>query len=114
VTKDPGAPGIKTAAAAGPKGVTVVTRAIQLDGTKSTSGDGSALLYEWAIPQGSPQAAILGGNTATPTVQPGQGRGVYTFQLTVRDASGKSAMHTGHVVVRSGGPAEVLCCYQRA
>jgi hypothetical protein len=31
--------------------------------------DGKPLTYAWTIPKGSPQAAILGGTTATPTVQ---------------------------------------------
>ena len=85
------APGAKTAASAGPKNATVTTRQFQLDGTSSSSADGLALTYLWTIPPGSPSAAILAGNTAIPTVQLGQGRGTYTFQLTVTDSSGKSS-----------------------
>jgi hypothetical protein len=82
----------KTAAVAGPKNLTASTRQIQLDGTASTSASG-ALTYLWTIPQGSPQAAISGSTTATPTVQLTL-RGTYTFQLTVTDAAGKSATDT--------------------
>ena len=85
------APGPQTTASAEPKNATVVTRQLQLDGTKSTSANGGPLSYLWTIPQGSPQAAILAGSTATPTVQVGPLRGVYTFQLTVKDTAGKSA-----------------------
>lgn len=87
----PPGPVAKTTAVAGPKDVTVLTRQFQLDGTKSTSGDGSALTYLWTIPYGSPGASVQGGATATPTVQLGPGRGVYTFQLTVTDAKGNTA-----------------------
>ena len=87
-------PGASTTAAAGPKNLTATSRIIQLDGTKSTSADGGALKFAWSIPQGSPIASIVGGNSATPTVQFSQGRGTYTFQLTVTDAAGNSAMDT--------------------
>ncbi len=84
-------PGISTAASASPKNTTILTRQFQLDGTKSTNGTAGSLTYAWSIPQGSPSAAIFAANSANPTVQIGQGRGLYTFQLTVTDASGKSA-----------------------
>ena len=76
---------------AGPKNTTATSRSIQLDGSKSTSADGKTLTYFWTIPQGSPLAAILGGNTATPTVQFSQGRALYTFQLAVTDSGGNTA-----------------------
>jgi hypothetical protein len=84
-------PQMQTAAVAGPKNVTVTSRQTQLDGSQSTSADGKPLTYLWTIPQGSPLAAISGGTTATPTVQFAQGRGTYTFQLTVTDSAGKSS-----------------------
>jgi PKD domain len=87
----PPPPQTQTVAIAGPKNATVTSRDIQLDGTKSTSADGKPLTYLWTIAQGSPQAALLGGTTATPTVQFSQGRGTYTFQLTVTDSAGKSS-----------------------
>jgi hypothetical protein len=79
-----------TVASAGPKTGTVIARQITLDGTASSSADSKPLTYEWSIPQGSPSAAILHGNTATPEVQFGSGRGLYTFQLAVTDSSGTS------------------------
>jgi probable HAF family extracellular repeat protein len=80
-----------TTATAGPKNSTVVGREITLDGTASISADDKPLTYQWSIPQGSPSAGILHGNTATPSVQFSPARGVYTFQLTVTDSSGTSA-----------------------
>ena len=87
----PGPPLVPTTAVANPKNATVTSRSIQLDGSQSTSADGKPLTYLWTIPQGSPVAAILGGTTATPSVQFPQGRVMYTFQLTVTDSTGKSA-----------------------
>ena len=81
----------QTVAIAGPKNATVTSRAIQLDGSQSTSADGKPLTYLWTVPQGAPSAAILGAATAAPTVQFAQGRGRYTFQLTVTDSAGKSS-----------------------
>ncbi|MBV8842384.1 MAG: hypothetical protein JO307_06195 [Bryobacterales bacterium] len=81
----------KTLAVAGPKSQTVITRQYQLDGTQSKAFDGGQLSYQWTIPQGSPQAGISGATTATPTVQFGIGRGMYTFQLTITDSAGKTA-----------------------
>ncbi len=80
-----------TTASAGPKNVTVIGREVTLDGTASVSADGKPLTYSWSIPQGNPSAGILHGTTATPTVQFGGQRGVYTFQLTVTDSTGASA-----------------------
>lgn len=84
-------PQMQTVAVAGPRNVTVTSRQIQLDGSQSTSADGKPLIYLWTVSQGSPSAAIWGGTTATPTVQFAQGRGTYTFQLTVTDSAGKSS-----------------------
>jgi phosphodiesterase/alkaline phosphatase D-like protein len=82
----------RTTASAGPKGATTIYRQFTLDGTASTSADGKPLTYSWSIPsgQGYPAAGILSGNSATPTVQFGSGRGIYTFQLTVTDSAGTS------------------------
>jgi hypothetical protein len=90
-----------TVAIANPKNGAAISRTYQLDGSKSTSADGKPLSYLWTIPQGSPQAAILQGTTATPTVQFTQGHVTYTFQLTVTDSAGKSATDT--VKVDYGG-----------
>ena len=84
-------PSTPTTAVAGPKTLSTTTKSIQLDGTQSVSSDGKPLSYSWSIPSGAPSASISGGNTATPTVQFGQGRSTYSFQLTVTDSSGNSA-----------------------
>ena len=84
-------PALKTKAVADPKNATAVSPEIQLDGSTSISADGKPLIYEWSTPQGSPSAAILHGNLATPTVQFSQGRGLYTFLLTVTDSTGTSS-----------------------
>ena len=86
------AAGPKTTAVAGPKDATVSVRSALLDGSASTSADGKALTYLWTIPAGNPSAGIIGGTTATPTVQFGVTRGVYLFQLTVMDTAGNSAI----------------------
>jgi hypothetical protein len=74
--------------------LTATSRSISLDGTASTSADGKALTYFWTMAQGSPVGSILGGSTATPTVQFSQGRGIYTFLLTVTDSTGATAQDT--------------------
>ncbi len=81
-----------TAAVASPKDAVTVARSMQLDGTQSVSADGKPLTYTWSIPRGYPQASISAGTTASPTVQFGQTRGIYRFQLTVTDSSGKSSV----------------------
>ena len=80
-----------TTALAGPKNLSVTSKSIQLDGTASTSADGKPLTYAWTMAQGSPVAAILNANTGTPLVQFSQGRGIYTFVLTVTDSTGATA-----------------------
>ena len=83
-------PVARTTAVASPKNTTVTVRQITLDGTASISADGKPLTYQWSIPQGSPSASILQGNTAAPIIQFGQSRAAYTFLLTVTDSTGKS------------------------
>lgn len=86
----------QTVAVAGPKNAIVTSRDFQLDGLKSTSADGKPLTYLWSIPQGQgyPAAGITRGDTPVPTVQFGRTRGLYTFQLTVADSTGKTATDT--------------------
>jgi len=86
-----GAVEVRTMAVAGPKNITAVARQIQLDGTQSISADGKGLKYQWSIPIGNLTAAVLQGNTATPSVQFANGRGPYNFLLTVTDSTGKTA-----------------------
>jgi len=81
---------VKTQAIADPKDATTVSPEIQLDGSRPTSADGNPLTYAWSIPPGSPAAANLHGDTATPAVQ-FSSRALYTFLLTVTDSSGKSS-----------------------
>ena len=99
--KDRCAGGPKTTALASPKNTSVTSRQTQLDGSKSTSVDGKALTYNWTIPQGSPQAAISGSSTATPTVT-FTVRGTYTFQLTVTDSGGVTSTDTATVSYLGG------------
>jgi hypothetical protein len=83
-----------TVAVAGPKGATATASSIVLDGTKSAGADGKPLTYSWTMAAGSPGAVILGGTTATPTVQFSQGRGSYTFVLRVTDSTGVTVSDT--------------------
>ena len=80
-----------TTAVANPKNFTTISPVVQLDGTQSTSYDGKPLTYAWSESSSSPQAAIVGANTATPQVQFQGGPGVYTFILLVTDDAGKTA-----------------------
>jgi len=79
-----------TAAVANPKNALVSQKYFQLDGSASTSFDGKPLTYQWTLAPGSLSAAIVGGDTATPTVQFSTG-GTYTFVLMVTDSTGKTA-----------------------
>jgi hypothetical protein len=87
-------PTIVTTAVAGPKNAVSLTRQFQLDGSKSFSADGKPLTYLWTMASGSPLAGIQGSTTATPSVQLGPGRGVYTFLLTITDSKGTAATDT--------------------
>ena len=91
---------LQTVAVAGPKNLTETALSITLDGTKSTSADGKPLAYSWTMAAGGPVAVILGGATATPSVQFSQGRGGYTFVLTVTDSTGATASDTVTVQYR--------------
>jgi hypothetical protein len=87
-------PTIVTTAVAGPKNAVSLTRQFQLDGSKSFSADGKPLTYLWTMASGSPVAGIQGSTTATPSVQLGPARGVYTFLLTITDSMGTAATDT--------------------
>jgi hypothetical protein len=85
---------VTTAVATSPQGGTVYSSQFTLSGTASISADGKPLTYQWTLGPGSPSAAILGANTATPTMQAAQGTGLYSFVLTVTDDTGKTATAT--------------------
>jgi hypothetical protein len=72
----------------------VVAQQVYLDGSKSTSADGKPLTYRWSTLPGTPSAAIMRGDTATPLVQFSTGPVDYKFQLTVTDSTGKTATDT--------------------
>ena len=84
----------------GPGGATSTTNTFQtssnqiaLDASQSTSSNHGALTFAWTPSPGYPIAAILGGNTATPTFQLSS-HGTYQFTLTVTDTTGASATTT--------------------
>jgi phospholipase C len=87
-------PAVTAAVATSPQGAIVYSSQFSLSGTASTSADGKPLTYLWTLGPGSPSAAILGANTATPTMQAAQGTGLYSFVLTVTDDTGKTATAT--------------------
>jgi phospholipase C len=92
-------PGATTTAVAGPKNLTTLSPAVQLDGTQSTSADGKPLTYAWTESVASPTATIVGASTASPQAQLVGGPGVYTFTLTVTDSTGKTATDTVTIFV---------------
>ncbi len=75
---------------------TVLTRQIQLDGSKSFDPDDDQITYSWQV-IGRP-AALMKWDTATPIIQFGSGRGDYTFELTVTDSRGLSSKKTTTVM----------------
>jgi len=85
---------VTTAVATSPQGTSVNSPQFSLTGTASISADGNPLTYQWTLAPGSLSAAIDGATTATPTVQVGQGSGVYSFILTVTDDKGTTSTAT--------------------
>jgi hypothetical protein len=70
----------------------VVATSIRLDASGSTDPNGLPLSFVWSNP--THNAGIIGGNTATPTVQFGGGRGQYSFSVIVSNSQGASASKT--------------------
>jgi len=87
-------PAATKAVATGPQGGVTYSSQFGLTGSTSTSVDGKPLTYLWTLAPGSLSAAIISGTTATPTVEAGQGPGLYSFILTVTDDTGKTATAT--------------------
>ena len=85
-------------AVAGPKGVEVFTPSFGLSAQDSKDLNGGALTYQWAlIPTVGQSVTLQGAITAKPFVtinDNGFAYGIYTFQLTVTNASGLSSIDT--------------------
>ena len=88
-----------TKAVANPQNFNTNLPQIQLDGTQSTSADGKPLTYAWTLAASSPQANIVGANTATPLVQFIGYQGAYVFTLTVTDDKGATSSASTTVYV---------------
>jgi hypothetical protein len=95
-TPQPGAPTVVVTAG---NNATTVLPEIQLDASGSSDPEGLPLTFEWRTIGKS--AAIIGQNTAKPSVQFGEGFGEYIFEVTVTSASGLSS--TGQVRVQYVG-----------
>ena len=98
VTTSSGSTGGVPIAVAGPKNFISATPQFQLDATHSTDPNGGTLIYHWTfVPFFGTTANLVGADTATPTVTVpdySDAQGDYTFQLTVTNAAGLSAMDT--------------------
>ena len=82
-----------TAAINGPSVIETNSPQVALDASGSTTPNTGDLTYSWSVPQGYPQAAILNGGTATPTVQMST-RGLHQFTVTVTDRTGATSSAT--------------------
>jgi hypothetical protein len=87
-------------AVAGPKGQQVFTPSFTLSATGSTDPNGGKLTYQWAFIPGAGQSVnFQSATSATPLVTiaddgTGAAFGLYTFQLTVANASGLGSIDT--------------------
>ena len=78
----------------GPGGATSISSTLQtvsnritLDASQSISSNAGTLTYVWTVSLGFSNAAILGGNTATPTFQLSS-RGTYRFCIDSHKCNG--------------------------
>ncbi|MBI2685000.1 MAG: hypothetical protein HYX27_01695 [Acidobacteria bacterium] len=69
-----------------------VDRQIALDASKTTDSSGTTLTFAWKAVNKT--AVLLNPNTAVATVQFSEGRGDYTFEVTVTNGKGVSAKKT--------------------
>ncbi len=91
-------------AVASPRGAVVTSLDFTLDGRKSTSSAGGALVYKWQfLPAAGQTAQFTGDDSAVLKVslQPGDPfvYGDYTFRLTVTSSTGASASDTVTITV---------------
>lgn len=95
-------------AVAEPKNFISANPQFQLDGTRSTEPSGGTLTYHWTfMPVFGTTANLVAAGTATPTVTVpdySDAQGDYTFQLTVTNAAGLSAVDTVTVTYSVPGP----------
>jgi hypothetical protein len=93
-------------AVAGPKNFISGSPQFQLDATKSKDPSGGTLTYHWSfVPSFGSTVNLAGADTATPTVtvpDNSTAEGDYTFQLTVTNSAGLSAMDTVTVTYTPG------------
>lgn len=78
---------------------TTATRQIQLNACGSTDPNNLQLSYVWTVPTASngtsyPLVAISNGNTCSPLITFGEGKNVYTIQVTVTNSKGVSTPAT--------------------
>jgi hypothetical protein len=93
----------------------IIGETARFDGSSSTDPEGDALGYAWlvtAAPAGS-TAALLGGNTATPTLTPDL-PGTYEVTLVVSDALGPGDPVTVTITATTGDDFAELKCYEVA
>ncbi|MBV9609817.1 MAG: choice-of-anchor D domain-containing protein, partial [Acidobacteria bacterium] len=86
---------------------------VNLDGSSSASGDGSALTYEWSftyLPSGS--KAALSSATAAKPVFTADASGIYVLQLTVTDKNGATDTATVFVSTFNVPPVADAGSYQ--
>ncbi|MBS1603271.1 MAG: PKD domain-containing protein, partial [Bacteroidetes bacterium] len=98
VTVNPAATVTPVASVAGPIGITLPTNSVTLDGSASSSPDGSSLTYAWSYVSG-PSGFTLASPTAAKTGLSGLVQGSYKFQLTVKNNSGNTATATVIITV---------------
>jgi alpha-tubulin suppressor-like RCC1 family protein len=105
VTVNPAAVVIPVANAGSDVSITLPTSSVSLDGSASSSPDGSALTYSWTYVSGPAGYTITSPAAASTTVT-GLAQGTYVFQLTVKNSSGNTA--TDQVTVTVNSAAAVI------